>query len=49
MERKIRHIWAKLEYWRVALDRATDAATIGRCLRMIRLYEDAVIALEEAE
>lgn len=47
MKRKIEHLFAMLARYQAELDGATTPEEIGRATRMVRLYENAIIALEE--
>lgn len=47
LERKFRHLDAKLKEWRTKLDRATTTPQINEAVRMVRLYESAIISFEE--
>jgi len=47
LERKFRHLDKKLNEWRAKLDRAATTPEINEAVRMVRLYESAIISLEE--
>ena len=42
---KAMRLTRKLNQWKERLDKASSAE-IGECLKMIRLYEDALLALD---
>lgn len=48
MQRKLAHLIEMINRYKAALDHAKTAKDVNTCLRMIRAYEDAYIALEEA-
>lgn len=49
MKRKIEHLMKKLREYTDLLDHATTRGQIKEALKMKRLYESALLALEEAE
>ena len=49
MKRKIDHLTKKIAEYKTALDHATTADEIKSATRMLRAYENALIALEEEQ
>ena len=46
IERKLIHLSKKLNQWKKRLDQATNLKEISEAVRMIDLYENAMIQLE---